>query len=160
MHRAAALLVLLLSARSASAGTRNWLQTWGGGDKGQLGQGTLLDSWKPRTVRQLLGTAPVEVAFGYSHGLALSFSQEVFSWGQGTFGALGRAFVDNSSGMPREVLLPTPQIVSDLQGYAVLEVAAGGWHSAARLENGNVMTWGYNAYGQLGRRRRVENAPA
>ena len=119
-------LVLLLHASPASAGVRNWMQTWGGGDKGQLGHGTLLDSWKPRTVRQLLGTAPVEVAFGYSHGLALSFSQEVFSWGQGTFGALGRVFVDNSSGLPKEVLLPTPQVITDLQGYAVLQIAAGG----------------------------------
>ena len=137
---------LTLALVALLAGVRNWVQTWGGGERGQLGQGKLIDSWKPRTVRQLLGTAPVDVAFGYSHALALTFgqarcapartvtnltpctcthiahpnraaatAQEMYSWGQATFGQLGRAIVDNSSGIPREVVLPTPQIISDLQ---------------------------------------------
>ena len=110
---------------------------------------TLADSWTPRTVRQLQGTAPIQIAFGYQHGLALSFAQEVYSWGCATWGALGRVYNFTQFGVD-ETYMPTPQLVFDLQGYRVREVYAGGWHSAVRLENGNVMTWGFNKYGQLG----------
>ena len=82
--------ILLLLGACAHAGVRNVLQTWGSAESGQTAHGTLADSWTPRTVRQLQGTAPIQIAFGYQHGLALSFAQEVYSWGCATWGALGR----------------------------------------------------------------------
>ena len=148
MRRLAQQILLLLGA-CAHAGVRNVLQTWGSAESGQTAHGTLADSWTPRTVRQLQGTAPIQIAFGYQHGLALSFAQEVYSWGCATWGALGRVYNFTQFGVD-ETYMPTPQLVFDLQGYRVREVYAGGWHSAVRLENGNVMTWGFNKYGQLG----------
>ena len=131
-------------------GVRNVLQTWGAGERGETGQGYLGDAWTARTVRQLLGTAPLDVAFGYHHALCLSYTQDVYSWGEGNWGALGRVFPKNVNTRARDVLLPTPTIIPDLQGYTIVEIAAGGWHSAARLGNGNVLTWGWNSHGQLG----------
>ncbi|KAH0620167.1 hypothetical protein JD844_014800 [Phrynosoma platyrhinos] len=42
-----------------------------------------------------------------------------------------------------------PQPLEALQGVPVEEVAAGGWHSAALTEAGDLYLWGWNESGQL-----------
>jgi len=40
--------------------------------------------------------------------------------------------------------------VDALAGLRVMLIAAGGWHSAAVTECGDLYTWGWNQSGQLG----------
>lgn len=47
-------------------------------------------------------------------------------------------------------LLNIPQQVSALVGLKVSKIAAGGWHSCAITDGGDLYSWGWNNYGQLG----------
>ena len=67
----------------------------------------------------------------------------VWSWGYNGEGQRG----DGTSGTaasdtPAKVTLPT--------GAIAVEIAVGGRHALARLQNGDVYAWGRNASGQLG----------
>ncbi|HEV2980367.1 MAG TPA: IPT/TIG domain-containing protein [Solirubrobacteraceae bacterium] len=72
------------------------------------------------------------------------------AWGSNKFGQLG----DGTSTGPEECGVEktpchtTPGLVSELSGVAA--VAEGRGHSLALLENGAVMSWGENVFGQLG----------
>lgn len=73
------------------------------------------------------------IAGGGTHSLAIDGAGRVVSWGSDFGGALGR---DNTSNLPNFVDgLPA--------GVKAKAVAAGGWHSLALLENGQVYAWGY-----------------
>ncbi|NXD87060.1 HERC5 ligase, partial [Halcyon senegalensis] len=67
---------------------------------------------------------------------------ELFTWGQNTHGQLG---VGSQS-----TLIQQPQLVTELKGIALAQIAAGGAHSTAVSLSGAVYTWGKNDCGQLG----------
>lgn len=84
---------------------------------------------------------PVAVAAGGSHSLALLADGTVLSFGENSFGALGRPAGTTS----------TPGVVTGLgAGSGVIAIAAGGSHSLALRSDGSVLTWGSNDKGQLG----------
>ncbi|MDI1447998.1 PLAT/LH2 domain-containing protein [Polyangium sp. 6x1] len=43
-----------------------------------------------------------------------------------------------------------PMTLSHLTDYGVRALASGGWHNLALMENGSMMAWGANNFGQLG----------
>lgn len=43
-----------------------------------------------------------------------------------------------------------PLLVEALAGVKIVEIAAGGWHSCAISDQGDLYTWGWNSNGQLG----------
>lgn len=43
-----------------------------------------------------------------------------------------------------------PTLVKALDGIKISAIAAGGWHSCALSEQGDLYTWGWNCNGQLG----------
>lgn len=43
-----------------------------------------------------------------------------------------------------------PALVKALDGIKISAIAAGGWHSCAISEEGDLYTWGWNCNGQLG----------
>lgn len=43
-----------------------------------------------------------------------------------------------------------PTLLEALSGIRIIEIAAGGWHSAALSEFGDLYVWGWNKQGQLG----------
>lgn len=45
-----------------------------------------------------------------------------------------------------------PRLIEALSGIKIIDVAAGGWHSAALSAFGDLYTWGWNSHGQLGLR--------
>jgi hypothetical protein len=57
-------------------------------------------------------------------------------------GQLGHGDLENEQENARQV--------DSLAGLHVTQVAAGGWHSAAVTEWGDLYTWGWNHWGQLG----------
>lgn len=50
-----------------------------------------------------------------------------------------------------------PELLIPLDGLIVIDIDAGGWHSAAVTVNGDLYTWGWNNFGQLGLRSEESN---
>lgn len=46
--------------------------------------------------------------------------------------------------------LVEPTLIEALAGIKIIEVAAGGWHSCALSDHGDLYVWGWNNHGQLG----------
>lgn len=80
----------------------------------------------PETVVMPAGVAPVvAISCGSNHNLALTSSQEVYSWGYGEMLALGHGR-DKDEVLPRRVAFDSVE----LAGVKVSHVACGGQHSA------------------------------
>ncbi|XP_059303586.1 PH, RCC1 and FYVE domains-containing protein 1-like isoform X1 [Lycium ferocissimum] len=132
------------------------LFTWGDGtfNFGLLGHDTGISHWTPKKVRgPLVGRHVSYVSCGPWHSAVITSVGQLFTFGDGTFGALGHG--DRSStGIPREV--------ETLQGRRTVRVSCGHWHTAAVVElsfddSGSnnspprkLFTWGNGDDGQLG----------
>jgi alpha-tubulin suppressor-like RCC1 family protein len=81
------------------------------------------------------------VSCGKHHVLVLSMIGVVFSCGNGGQGQLGHGSVEHKL---------TPAVVEALEGVTVTNIAAGGWHSLAVTDAGDLYAWGWNERGQLG----------
>lgn len=85
----------------------------------------------------------VQISAGYSHVLALDKAGNLFAWGDNAWGQLGLENVPN---------VASPTQVKE--GVKFKGIAAGTCanesFSLAIDENGNLWSWGYNRYGQLG----------
>lgn len=81
-----------------------------------------------------------DVACGKEHGLLLTATGSVLAWGGGSRGQLGHGDLESSD---------VPSEVEALSGLRVVKIAAGGWHSAALTDEGDLYTWGWNKQGQL-----------
>ncbi|XP_076062626.1 uncharacterized protein LOC143037884 [Oratosquilla oratoria] len=101
-------------------------------------KGQLYNSTVPLPIN---GVIVKHVAVGKEHCLALGECGTVFAWGSGMKGQVG-------NGSLCEVEEPTP--VEALCGMNIIYIAAGGWHSAAISDSGDVYLWGWNECGQLG----------
>ncbi|PKL30786.1 hypothetical protein CVV43_05370, partial [Candidatus Saccharibacteria bacterium HGW-Saccharibacteria-1] len=124
---------------------------WGDNTYGQLGNGLNIQSLKPVLVNMdgvLKGKTIVRIsAGGYSNigtTLAVDSDGKVYAWGYNGYGELG----DNttlSSNIP--VAVDSSGV---LNGVNIIDVAAGATHSVALSSTGQLYSWGYNGYGQLG----------
>ncbi|TPX59973.1 hypothetical protein SpCBS45565_g07628 [Spizellomyces sp. 'palustris'] len=83
------------------------------------------------------------LAAGGTHFLAISTTNDLYTWGYGLKGQLGHG---NSEVREREI----PIAVEALQGLRVTTVAGGGWHSAATTKDGDLYTFGSSEHRQLG----------
>ncbi|KAF0736752.1 hypothetical protein AaE_008983 [Aphanomyces astaci] len=82
------------------------------------------------------------LASGMYHAIAHTKAPlAVVVWGCGGNGRLGLGDVESRT---------TPADLTDFRGTRVLQVAAGGTHSALLTEAGDLLMWGGNAYGQVG----------
>ncbi|XP_011075486.1 uncharacterized protein LOC105159953 isoform X1 [Sesamum indicum] len=135
------------------------LYTWGDGSLncGLLGHGSEASHWIPKRVGGPLDGLQVSfVSCGPWHTALLASPGRLFTFGDGTFGALGHGSRSNTS-IPREV--------EALKGMQILRVACGAWHTAAVVEvnsespnsgrssqtlAGNLFTWGDGEKGRLG----------
>eukprot|EP00128_Syssomonas_multiformis_P002694 Colp12_sorted_trinity150504_noHs@9274 len=91
----------------------------------------------------------VKLACGTDHTLALTESGEVFSWGYGATGALGRVG-ERTSERARLRAFLLPQKIKFPRNKRILDVFAGGYSSTAIAEDHSVYVWGLNNCGQLG----------
>jgi alpha-tubulin suppressor-like RCC1 family protein len=115
------------------------IKCWGDNEKGQLGDGTNTDRYKPVDVVGL-GSGMVKVTAGYLHTCALTSSGEGKCWGLNVYGQLGDGTNTNKD---------TPVDVVGLSS-GVVAVTAGGYHTCALTSIGGVKCWGHNDGGQLG----------
>lgn len=124
--------------------------SWGNFSNGQLGRGVINNTFVNFS-SQVADSIPIPVngspfssitaiAAGGSHSLALDSNGTVWSWGYNGYGQLGNATTLGMNGYYPTVL--------SLQN--ITKIAAGGSHSLALDTSGNVWSWGYNHFGQLG----------
>ena len=134
---------------SAAIGSDGNLYTWGGNDDGQLGNGTTTNQNRPAQIDKPQGAPDgftwKQVILGGWHSAAIGSDGNLYAWGDDGSGQLGDGTNTNQK---------TPTLVNKPQGtpegFTWKQVSLGGFHSAAIGSDGNLYTWGYNKYGQLG----------
>ncbi|CAK9138076.1 unnamed protein product [Ilex paraguariensis] len=130
------------------------LYTWGDGihNFGLLGHGAELSHWTPKKV-MMEDMCVSSISCGPWHTAAITSVGQLFTFGDGTFGALGHGNCRSTS---------TPRQVETLKGLWTLRVSCGYWHTAAVVDvtsepsslgissAGKLFTWGSGDKGQLG----------
>ncbi|XP_076042940.1 HECT and RLD domain containing E3 ubiquitin ligase 4 isoform X2 [Oratosquilla oratoria] len=119
------------------------IYTWGGNGFGQLGLNSYeAQEHSAKLVKTIAQKQVIQIACGSHHVLALTRDGELYAWGLNNHGQLGLGQ------QGKHILLPTQ--VKVVVGCPVVQVAAGGQHSAITTQAGFLLTWGSNKYGQLG----------
>ncbi|KAK7274802.1 hypothetical protein RIF29_15901 [Crotalaria pallida] len=133
------------------------LYTWGDGThhSGLLGHGNEVSHWIPKKVSgDMEGVHISFVSCGPWHTAIVTSAGQLFTFGDGSFGALGHGD-HSSSKIPREV--------ETLKGLRTTRVSCGVWHTASvvqvingstelsmHLHCGKLFTWGDGDEGRLG----------
>lgn len=125
------------------------VRCWGFGRHGKLGyraEHNIGDDEHPETAGDVdVGGTVVQVSAGGEHTCAVLDDGSVRCWGQGQYGQLGYAAVDDiGDDEPPSAAGPV-----DVGGN-VIQVEAGNWHTCALLDTGAVRCWGNDDGGQLG----------
>jgi alpha-tubulin suppressor-like RCC1 family protein len=112
---------------------------------GDLGDGSRLDTTRPRKVAGLNGSQVTTLVAAFANSGALLTDGEYLDWGYDANGQLGDGHIGRSSDVPVRVDLPAP----------VTQVAEGGsiWgngQTLVMLANGSLWAWGADFHGQLG----------
>ncbi|CAG01384.1 unnamed protein product, partial [Tetraodon nigroviridis] len=131
------------STYSAAITVDGELYTWGRGNYGRLGHGSSEDQTTPMLVTALKGLKVVDVACGSGDAqtLAVTENGQVWSWGDGDYGKLGRGGSDGCK---------TPKLVEKLQDLDIVKVCCGSQFSVALTKDGQVYTWGKGDNQRLG----------
>ncbi|XP_071777047.1 RCC1 domain-containing protein 1 isoform X1 [Centroberyx gerrardi] len=163
---------ILLSAAGA-------VYTWGLGSHGQLGHGGLTSEDEPRAVEALLGMPMSSVATGGWHSASISAGGDLYMWGWNESGQLGlpsqalrkeqqrsqqpvalcQDASKSTSEEPQEEeehedvfisIQAFPALLDITQSCEIRAVSCGSRHTAAVTTTGDLYTWGWGEYGQLG----------
>ena len=120
-------------------------RVWSSGmnHRGQLGHGDLEARPEFTVVEALDGLGCEAIACGLWHSLALSQYGDVYSWGWNADRQLGHS-ADSAT-------VAVPTLVDVDENKTFKDVSCGSRHSAALTVCGQLFTWGWNAYRQLGR---------
>jgi alpha-tubulin suppressor-like RCC1 family protein len=126
------------------------VESWGGNDKGQLGDSSREDSGSPKEVTGLKEVKAVSSAG--EHALALLTNGTVWSWGAAEYGERGNGEsgteAEAKEKEPKYPPRDAPAKIPSLEH--VTAITSGGASNFALLENGTLMAWGENGNGILG----------
>uniref|UniRef100_A0A3Q2Y7Y6 E3 ubiquitin-protein ligase HERC2 n=1 Tax=Hippocampus comes TaxID=109280 RepID=A0A3Q2Y7Y6_HIPCM len=129
------------STYSAAITADGELYTWGRGNYGRLGHSSE-DQLTPMLVTALKGMKVMDVACGSGDAQTLAVTEnQVWSWGDGDYGKLGRGGSDGCK---------TPKLVEKLQDLDIIKVCCGSQFSLALTKDGQVYTWGKGDNQRLG----------
>ena len=139
---------------SAALSQNGELFTWGGGgsyfNRGQLGHGHLKDIETPEIITFFKNGVKKVTCGGY-HTLALTYNDEVYGWGSGTYGECGFGeFVDANAPKLVKVEFEQKGLVFPSVKPKIVDLMAGGHHSLLLSSQGYVYSFGYGSHGQLG----------
>lgn len=131
------------SAHSAAITASGHVLTWGKGRYGRLGHGDSEDQLRPKLVEALLGYRAIDIACGSGDAQTLCITDDdnVWSWGDGDYGKLGRGGSDGCK---------LPYKIESLAGLGVIKVECGSQFSVALTKSGAVYTWGKGDFHRLG----------
>uniref|UniRef100_A0A8D2AXR4 RCC1 domain containing 1 n=1 Tax=Sciurus vulgaris TaxID=55149 RepID=A0A8D2AXR4_SCIVU len=151
--------------------------SWGGGRHGQLGHGTLEAELEPRLLEALQGLPMAEVAAGGWHSLCVSEIGDIYIWGWNESGQLAlparslaedkktfteeglngdgsevnrTARAEDGASAPFVAIQPFPALLDLPLGSDVIKASCGSRHTAVVTRTGELYTWGWGKYGQLG----------
>ena len=124
---------------------------FGYGGRGQMGDGkTAAVNTIPVRVDIPADVVITAISAGIYHNLALSDDGDIYAWGDNDFGALG-------DGTAVDKYKPVKLTMPD--GAKIVSIAAGRYYSVAATEDGKVLSWGLNEYGDLGNGTVVGSVP-
>ncbi|XP_053933174.1 RCC1 domain-containing protein 1 isoform X2 [Cuculus canorus] len=148
---------------------------WGSSRHGQLGHGTLESELEPRLVEALAGVPLQAVAAGGWHSASVSEGGDLYMWGWNESGQLAlpsKALAEERAqaedmGAGDTMLTPHeeqpaaepaafitiqafPALLDLPQDLEVSRVSCGSRHTAVITRGGELYTWGWGKYGQLG----------
>jgi alpha-tubulin suppressor-like RCC1 family protein len=112
----------------------------GPGEEEEFEETEIERSTTPVPVQALSGVSAISA--GAVHSLALLGNGTVMAWGANQNDELGNGSIGGADNIPSPV--------SGLGGVAAIATAATAQHNLALLSGGTVVSWGYNADGQLG----------
>lgn len=126
--------------------------TWGRNEYGQLGDGTIGDSYSKSIPVPVLNDdstrfdGVVSAGLGYSHAVALKTDGTVWSWGEN---------YNNQRGDGTAFSGPVAHPVQVLSGYqtpltGIVAISVGENHTQAIKADGTLWAWGDSGYGQVG----------
>ncbi|WP_051318216.1 Ig-like domain-containing protein [Cohnella thermotolerans] len=123
--------------------------SWGDNAKGQLGEGTNVNSLLPVQVKTTEGQEAlsdiIAIGSGIAYSAALRADGAVWAWGDNASGQLG-------DGTAIDRANPVEVVGTEKEGTlaGVKDLRVGGDHIVIRNEDNSILSWGNNAYGQLG----------
>ena len=127
------------------------LKCWGGNAGGQLGDGTRIDKRLPLAVNLSTNLSTIAVAAASYHTCAIIADGSVRCWGTNSDGQVG-------DGTATDRLSPT--LISLPTGKKAVAISAGEMHTCAILDDGSLVCWGDNDFGQIGDNTTTDrNAP-
>lgn len=134
---------------SMALSTEGVVYAWGYNFRGQLGDGTFVDSALPLQITRsgISDSSKTfsSIAVGWYHSLALTAEGELFTWGSNDFAQLARTNMFSTN------RIPTPADSAKLpSGVTFSALAANPLSTLALGSDGRLHGWGYNSYGQLG----------
>ncbi|XP_004370699.1 RCC1 domain-containing protein 1 [Trichechus manatus latirostris] len=153
--------------------------SWGSGRHGQLGHGTLEAVLEPRLLEVLQGLPMAEVAAGGWHSVCVSETGDIYTWGWNESGQLalpsrslaeeGRTVTKEATGLtvdgsevkgaaegedgapaPFIAVQPFPALLDLPLDSDAVKASCGSRHTAVVTRTGELYTWGWGKYGQLG----------
>ena len=113
------------------------LWSWGNNNYGQIGNGGDRYTYVCTPIQIMIGTKFTQISACYTYSLAIDSEGNLWSWGENSYGQLGRGGTTT-----------IPAIVKE--GTKFAQISAGNGHSLAIDSEGNLWSWGCNYSGQLG----------
>jgi alpha-tubulin suppressor-like RCC1 family protein len=130
------------------------LYAWGLNNYGQIGNNTTITQLAATLIAggSLNGQTVVAISGGLGHTIALDSIGQVHTWGYNVYGQLGNN-TQTQSIIPNAI-----STFGSLSGKTIIAVSCGTYHTIALDSVGQVHTWGYNQYGQLGNNNQVSQS--